>query len=106
MPNSYSPPVKKQSEKKSPDEWQPQSQEPSPEEQQPQKLPSPGQYQILIEISSEEDLPEIPTASRKKTNSNITTSTIIIQNLSSDTSDKFEDVNVSYIGRHNTRSSF
>ena len=40
-----------------------------------------------------------PIASRNKTNSDITTSTNIIQNLSSETSDEFEDVNVSYIGR-------
>ena len=60
---------------------------------------SAGQYPILIEISSEEDLPEIPIASRNKTDSDITTSTTIVQNLSSDTSDEFEDVNVSYNGR-------
>ena len=71
----------------------------SPDEQQPQKSLSAGQYPILIEISSEEDLPEIPFASRNKTNSDITTSTTIIQDLSSDKSDEFEDVNVSYIGR-------
>ena len=79
--NSYPPPVKWQSQKQSPDEWQPQSQELSPDEQQPQKSPSAGQYPILIEISSEEDLPEIPIASRNKTNSDITTSTTIIQDL-------------------------
>ena len=81
-----------------PDEWQPQPQEFSPDEQQPQQSPSVGQYPILIEISSEEDLPEIPIATRKK-NSDITTLTTIIQNLSSNTSDKFEDVNFSYIVR-------
>ena len=97
--NSYPPPVKQQSQTQSPDECQPQSQELSPDEQQPQKLPSAGQYPILIEISSEEDLPEIPITSRNKTNSNITTSTTTILNLSLDTSDEFEDVNVSYIGR-------
>ena len=36
MPNSFSPPVKQQSQKQSPDEWQPQSQELSPDEWQPQ----------------------------------------------------------------------
>ena len=40
-----------------------------------------------------------PIASRNKTNSDITTLTNIIQNLSSDTSGEFEDVIVSYIGR-------
>ena len=59
-----------------------------------------SQYPILIDISSEEDLPEIPIASRNKTNSDITTSTNIIQNLSWDTSNEFEDENVSYVGRH------
>ena len=98
IPNSYPPSVKQQSQKQSPDEWQPQSQELSSDEQQPQKSPSAGQYPILVEISSE-DLPDIPIASRNKTNSDITTSTTIIQDLSSDTSDEFEDVNVSYIGR-------
>ena len=99
MPNSYSPPVKQQLQKQSPDEWQPQLQELSSDEQQPQQSPSAGQYPILIEISSEEDLPEMPIASRNKTNSDNIISTTIIQNLSSDTSDEFEDVNVSYIGR-------
>ena len=66
MPNSFSPPVKQQSQKQSPDEWQPQSQELSPDDQQPQQLPCAGQYPILTEISSEEDLPEIPVVSRKK----------------------------------------
>ena len=66
MPNSFSPPVKQQSQKQSPDEWQPQSQELSPDEQQPQQSPSAGQYPILIEISSKEDLREIPISSRKK----------------------------------------
>ena len=88
-----------QSQELSPDEWQPQSQELLPDEEQPQQSPSVGQSPTIIEISSEEDLPEIPIAGRNKTNSDITTSTNIIQNLSSDTSDEFEDVNVSYIGR-------
>ena len=66
MPNSFSPPVKQQSQKQSPDEWQPQSQELSPDEQQPQQSPSAGQYPILIEISSKEDIREIPISSRKK----------------------------------------
>ena len=88
-----------QSQELSRDEWQPQSQELLPDEEQPQQSPSVGQSPTIIEISSEEDLPEIPIASRNKTNSDTTTSTNIIQNLSSDTSDEFEDVNVSYIGR-------
>ena len=69
MPNLYSPLVKQQLQKQSPDEWQPQSQELSPDEQQPQQSPSAGQYPILIEISSEEDPPEIPITSRNKANS-------------------------------------
>ena len=55
---------------------------------------SAGQYPIFVEISSEEDPPEVLIASRNKANSDITTSTTIIQNLSSDTGDKFEDINV------------
>ena len=58
--------MKQQSQKQSPDEWQPQSQELSPDEQQPQQSPSAGQYPILIEISSKEDIREIPISSRKK----------------------------------------
>ena len=59
-------PVKQQYQKQSPGELKPQSQELSPDEQQPQKSPSAGQFPTIIEISSGEDLPEIPIVSRKK----------------------------------------
>ena len=96
IPNSYSSPVKQQSQKQSLTNG---SLNPKSCHQINSSPKNPGRYPILIEVGSEKDLSEIPIASRNKTNSDITTSATIIQNLYLDTSNEFEDVNVSYIGR-------